>query len=438
LNYRTITLLSLILLLSIGLNAQTPARPISVKALIDSIEKVLINNYVFPEKAELMSGNLKMEHKKGTYKALKDPFQIKHALEKDMKAAHQDGHLHLEYDPVFAERLLAPLLATSSRDDSIALRQERSQNFLFSNADILNGNIGYVQFRGFSGFVKEAKPTVTAAFRFVENTSAVIIDLRTNGGGSPAMVRQIASYFVSEPTHLNDIYERKSNETKEFWADPKDADGVTLSVPLYILTSKSTFSAAEDLAYAMQVNKRALIVGDTTGGGAHPVGPFPVGQGYVMTVPVARSINPITKTDWEGTGVLPDVPVGVDEALVKAQELILLNKLSKLSTDQEKEQVQLNLYALRPSVTLTSDQLNALNGRYENEGNKEFHLQISSRQDKLIIKQEWDGSEVVFDAKSETDFFCAALQFPLVFIRNAQGEVTQVLAFGRDLWIKMK
>jgi C-terminal processing protease CtpA/Prc len=252
------------------------------------------------------------------------------------------------------------------------------------------------------------------------------------------MVRQIASYLVNERTHLNDIYERKSNETKECWADPKDADSMMLSMPVYILTSRSTFSAAEDFAYAMQVNKRASVVGETTGGGAHPVGPFAVGQGYVMTVPVARSINPITKTDWEGTGVIPDVPVRADEALVKAQELILLSRLSTVSNDQEKEQVQLDLYALRPVVTLTPNQWKSVAGQYEADGNTKFQLQISSKSGKLILRQEWDGTEVVFDALSDIEFFARDLRFPLVFTKNAQGESTQVMAFGRDLWIRVQ
>jgi hypothetical protein len=432
---RTVPLITLVLLSATQIIAQTPAKRVSIKILIDSVENALNRNYVFPEKSKLMADKLKSQYKKGTYKSLRDPFQIRLALENDIRSAHKDGHLHLNYDSVWAKRLLERKQTTSINDDSIPLRRERGENFFFKRVEILDGNIGYVQFHGFSSFVKEAKPMLSAAFRFVENTSAVIIDLRTNGGGSPSMVRQIASYFVNERTHLNDIYKRKGNETKEYWADPKDADGVTLLMPVYILTSKNTFSAAEDFTYAMQVNKRAVVVGDTTGGGAHPIDAFVIGQGYVMTIPVARSINPITKTDWEGTGVLPDVPARSNEALVKAQELILLNKLSKLSDEREKEQVQLNLLALRPTVMLTREQWKSLDGRYENN---KFHLQISSNPDKLILKQEWDGAEIAFEAKSELEFLCKDLQFPLKFSKNAQGEVTQVLAFGRDLWIRLK
>ncbi|HTH55365.1 MAG TPA: S41 family peptidase [Cyclobacteriaceae bacterium] len=436
---RAITLACLAFLSTVSINAQTPTKPISIEVLVDSIENSLLHNYVFLEKARLMVDKIKSQYKNGAYKSLSDPFQIRHAIENDIKSVHQDGHLHLNYDPIFAERLSMPGRgARSAHEDSVALRRMKYDNFLFNKVEILNGNIGYVLFRGFSGFVEEAKPTISAAFAFVKNTDAVIIDLRKNGGGSPWMVKQIASYFFKERAHLNDIYKRKQDETKEFWADPKDADGVSLLMPVYILTSKNTFSAAEDFTYAMQVNKRALIVGDTTGGGAHPVDSYPMGQGYVMDIPIARSINPITKTDWEGTGVFPNVPVRADEALAKAQELILRGKLATLLNDRDKEQVKLYIEALKPTVTLTAKQWQALDGRYQAEGNNKFHLQITSKGDKLILKQDWDGAEVVFEAKSDVDFFCSELSFPLKFTKNAQGNCTQVLAFGRDVWVRVK
>lgn len=160
------------------------------------------------------------------------------------------------------------------------------------------------------------------------------------------MVRQIASYFVSERTRLNDIYDRRANKTMEFWADPAEAENMKLAMPLYILTSKGTFSGAEDFTYAMQVNKRAVIVGETTGGGAHPTGPVWVGLGYVIDVPFARSINYITKTDWEGTGVIPDVSVSQDKALIKAQELILTDRAKAASNGGARMQAQWLIDAL--------------------------------------------------------------------------------------------
>lgn len=192
------------------------------------------------------------------------------------------------------------------------------------------------------GYLDEARPTITSAFRFLANTQAVIIDLRDNGGGSVAMVSQIESYFFPVKTHMNDIVDRKNN-TEVYWTDPAKADSVLLQQPVYILTSHHTFSGAEDFSYGMQSIHRATIVGDTTGGGAHPVGSVPVGLGFVANIPYERSLNPYTHTDWEGTGVIPDIPVPSESALETAEKAIFTKWSQKAATGPEKAQGQWQL-----------------------------------------------------------------------------------------------
>jgi hypothetical protein len=320
--------------------AQADNKPnvqVSIKILVDSLASALHRIYIFPEKSKVMADHIKDQRKKGAYNKINDPKKLAEKLSADIQSVHRDGHLRINYDPEFTSRLSKAPQQSGMTDVSEAIKRAKSENFSFRKVEILDGNIGYVQFHGFIGFIEEAKPTITSAFRFLSNTDAMIIDLRKNGGGSPWMVKQIASYFYGERTRLNDIYERRENKTMEFWAEPEVAENMKLSMPLYILTSENTFSAAEDFTYAMQVNKRATIVGDTTGGGAHPTGPVDVGQGFVVNIPFARSINHITKTDWEGTGVLPDVPVPADQALVEAQRLSLEHQLKTATTDQAKK-----------------------------------------------------------------------------------------------------
>jgi C-terminal processing protease CtpA/Prc len=136
----------------------------------------------------------------------------------------------------------------------------------------------------------------------------------------PATVQYVASYFFSEATHINDIYDRHDDSTQQFWTLAY-VDGPRITKPLYVLTSKRTFSGAEEFTYDMQTQKRATIVGETTGGGAHPVRGMPVAEHFVVGVPFARPINPATKKDWEGTGVEPDVKVSAADALETAQKL---------------------------------------------------------------------------------------------------------------------
>jgi C-terminal processing protease CtpA/Prc len=88
------------------------------------------------------------------------------------------------------------------------------------------------------------------------------------------------------------------------------------------LTSKRTFSAAEALAYDLQALKRATIVGEPSGGGAHPFQYRRIHPNYVLWSVTQKSINPITQSNWQGVGVQPDVRVPAEQALAKAIELI--------------------------------------------------------------------------------------------------------------------
>ncbi len=139
-------------------------------------------------------------------------------------------------------------------------------------------------------------------------------------GAIPEMVSLIASYLFDEPTHLNDLYNRKENATTQYWTLPY-VPGKRLSVPAFVLTSHETFSGAEEFTYDLKELKRATIVGETTGGGAHPTDIIRVNEHFLMAMPVERPINPVSKTDWEGKGVTPDVPVKADDALATAEKL---------------------------------------------------------------------------------------------------------------------
>ncbi|HEX4461207.1 MAG TPA: S41 family peptidase, partial [Polyangia bacterium] len=164
-------------------------------------------------------------------------------------------------------------------------------------------------------------PTATSAFGFLAHVDAVIFDLRDNGGGDPSMVAFMASHLFAGRTRLNDIYERKENKTTEQWTNPAVPGNKLVDKPVFVLTSKRTFSGAEDFSYALKNLKRATIIGETTGGGAHPTRPVRLDDHFLLGVPFARSVSTITKTDWEGTGVEPDVKVPADEALNVATKM---------------------------------------------------------------------------------------------------------------------
>lgn len=404
-------------------------KSISAGVLVDSLSRKLDKNYIFPEKSLLMGNYLKQQLKKGAYKKITSPEDLARRLESDIQSVHHDGHLHVSFNPDHAAELLRPMPAERPRGvDSAELRHARADNFGFRKAEILNGNIGYVQFDAFAGFVDEAMPVLASAFGFVSNTDAIILDLRTNGGGSPWMVARIASFFVQEKTRLNDIYERERDTTVAFYAEPVLAKNMKLTQPLYILTGRQTFSAAEDFTYAMQVNKRALIVGDTTGGGAHPTRPFPIGQGFVASIPFARSINHITKTDWEGTGVRPDIAVHADNALQEAQLHILNLRLEHAKSDGEKLMIRWAMNYLKAhdyNSHSDASRFNSYCGQYQD-------FNISMKDNKLYCVGRFGRK---FYLKPIAGGLFLGLDWlQLEFIPGTDGKISQLKLLGKPGW----
>jgi hypothetical protein len=172
---------------------------------------------------------------------------------------------------------------------------------------------------------------------FLANADALIVDLRQNGGGSPSMIQLISSYFFAEPVHLNSFYIRREDKMDQFWTQAWVAGPKLTEVPIWVLTSGRTFSAAEEFTYNLKNLERATIVGETTGGGAHPVDnhTFPE-LGVQMSLPFGRAVNPITETNWEGTGIEPHVAVPADQALTVAHRDALA-KLRDAAEDPERQ-----------------------------------------------------------------------------------------------------
>lgn len=309
--------------------------------VVNTVCELLKTNYVFPDIALKMSESLKNNLKKGKYDKITDPVQLADVLTTDVLAINKDGHLRLEYNPSF----FTHRQDTTGEDQRELQQQKRelARNYGFKKTEILNGNIGYLELSGFHALSKRSKDAALASLKFLSNTKAIIIDLRTNGGGSPEMVRYLLSYFFDKETHINDFYNRQTNKITETWTRPDTSQINFTKIPLYILASDKTASAAEEFCYDLQNQHRAIIVGNTTAGAAHPTMELDATNGTVLFNPYARAINPVTKINWEGIGVKPEINSTSEKALEIAHLQILDELIS--STKDASELFDLKWYS---------------------------------------------------------------------------------------------
>ena len=332
------------------------ARPLSAAdkaAAVDLLAQRLSDKYIYADDGNKMAAAVRDHLLKGDYEKATTEAEFADLLTAHIQASHPDKHLSIRYVPNAQPDRPRPSLNQAMPAEVRQRMTEVGQylNFSFEKVERLPGNIMYLKLNGF--FAADiGKAAATAAMNLAANGNAMIIDLRDNRGGDPRMVAHVASYLLGdEKVHLSDIYFRADNETNSFWSDPA-VPGARFGAekPVYVLTSGETFSAAEDFTYNLQAIKRITVVGETTGGGAHPIQPFRIDQNLVAVIPVGRSINLITKGDWEGTGVKPDVAIAADKALTKANALALRQVLPKIDNPQERSMLEKKLTELETAL----------------------------------------------------------------------------------------
>lgn len=220
------------------------------------------------------------------------------------------------------------------------------KNSGFNKVEILEGNVGYIDFWGFDNLNPKSRQRAEAVMAVVSDVDALIFDVRKNGGGSAEMIQLISSYFLENKTHLNSFYDRATGSMSEFWTFDKIKGAKRTDIPLYILTSDYTFSAAEEFTYNLKHLKRATIVGEATGGGANPISYFEFDNGFRASIPVSKAVNPITKTNWEGIGVQPHVAVDQEGAFNEAYKMALDAIQSSVSNAYQRKEIEKKQFEL--------------------------------------------------------------------------------------------
>lgn len=286
--------------------------------VLEAVIRHLQREYVLPEVGERGAARAQRALDSNEFRAHEDGKEFASALTQLLRSATGDGHLAVEYSE-------KELREKGADREFTAQEMERyygaSVNHGVKKAERLDGNVGLLELTVFPP-ASMGGETIAAAMNVIAHTDALVIDLRNNGGGSDT-VTLVASYLFDERQPLSGIYDRATDRVTQNYTQPY-VPGAKFgaSKPVYVLISKRTFSAAEALAYDLQALERATIVGEPSGGGAHPFEYHRIHPHFVLWSVTQRSINPITGQNWQGTGVQPDVPIEAVDALNKALELI--------------------------------------------------------------------------------------------------------------------
>ena len=276
--------------------------------IVAKISEAMRNRYVFPDVGERAAARINAALAAGKYDTIADPATFAARLSADLQAVAHDKHLQIWSD----DAPPAPPVATGE-----APRAEAG----ITRADRLAGGIGYIEVIGFPP-LQPFKQVLNKAMSSLAGSRALIIDDRRNGGGSPESVAYLVSFLVAPGRPINDIVSRVANTvtfTRESYRSVPTPINFA-KVPVFVLTSKDTFSGGEEFAYDVQALKRGTVIGEVTGGGANPTGFVNLGHDFAAMVPFGRAENPVTKTNWEGRGVQPDVRVPAKDALATALE----------------------------------------------------------------------------------------------------------------------
>lgn len=298
----------------IDLVAQENSRLFGEKEQEEVIVKMagfLRDNYVAADKGTEYYQSLISDLEEGRFKSFRHPRSFVLEINKRLLEINPDKHVR-----VLAESPEEQELKRENPVLSILLHslERQTGNRGFRQAGVRNGNVGYMELVSFEP-AETVRSRFNASLAFLEHADAVIIDLRDNRGGDIGMVSELAGIFFREPVDFSSYYWRRGDYIEQYRTKPQQNIENLHDIPLFILVSKRTFSAAEDFAYGMQTLGRAELIGETTGGGANPGFSFRLDDRFYIFIPTGRAINPVTGTNWEAKGVVPDIAVKEGQAL---------------------------------------------------------------------------------------------------------------------------
>jgi hypothetical protein len=327
---------------------------VTQREVLNQLAQVLESQYAIEGTAKRLASFLQAKAKSNAYKGINNGPEFARALTDDLYSVAHDKHLRVSFS---FTPLPPPPKGPPGPPPQDVIDQMRKLNGAIPKAEILDGNVGYMRVNGVPPLAA-ARSAVAAAFAFLHNTDALIIDNRGNGGGDPNTVALYVSYLSEgKPFLVNTFHWRAGNQVEEFRTTDLGDLAYGAHKPVFVLTSPMTFSGGEELTYDLQQLKRAVIVGESTGGGANPGGRVPLGTHFVVNVPQGQAVNPITGTSWEGVGVKPDVTVPSAMALSQAHAQAIERLMGESSDPRSKS--ALKAIAMKLGTIADADSGNA-------------------------------------------------------------------------------
>jgi len=387
--------------------------------IVEAVIKTMRDYYIWPEKAEEMAALLEKNLKEGAYDNFdqRDPFIRR--LTQDLRSVAHD--LHLGVWPLETSLTLSEISEEAKIREAAWLRYT---HYGMPKVKRLHGNIGYLEILDFDE-PPEAEAATIAAMNFLAGSDALVIDLRRCGGGSGYTGRIIDSYFFDEPTHIGNVYTRYTDENRQSWTMPYVPGPKLIDVPIYILQSRRTASAAESMGYALQTQKRATIVGEKSRGAANPVDEINFPELSICGDVTSR----VTGSGWEGGGVTPDIDVPAERALMAAC-LDAMEKLTLKEADDDIKRVRqwaLDQYKAEMNpVKIDEKELKQLCGDYSSS------VSVWVDEGYLHMRRANGEPAVTLIPLGKDEFGVKEREARVRFNRDGDGKVTEMMFIFAD------
>jgi retinol-binding protein 3 len=381
-----------------------------IREVVDTVASQIEEIYVDADTAKLIATRLRAKLQSGAYASAPDGNRLAELLTQDLRSVNGDLHLGVRFTP--------PSPGPAPKNIGPPAFLGRAQHYALGKIDVLPGNIGYLELTGFA-IDAAAESTVVAALEYLQTTDAIILDLRRNRGGSGELSNFFISHFTGADTTASlrissrDPHMNYTRYTMAHVPGPRRPD-----VPLYILTSRGTASAAEDFTFVLQNLKRATIVGDRTAGAGHNVAMVPSGHGFATSISITRVADPKTGKEWERVGVQPDVRVDPAIALDTAQILALRTLEAKAPVDDRAHLAFLRdvRAAKMHPHSVAGATLEEFAGEYDGD------RRVRAANGRLLYEPALGALADTLVSLSDSTF-AASTQARLTFVRNAEGVV---------------